>query len=83
MLGLRDMIQRNLGRIVKNTENTFIEVESEEPLWRRTQFQPREVMLYIHVGERITEEESWFLHLAQRMFIIDWNARQAITQPAS
>ncbi len=75
MPGLYDMIDRNLGFVLKNTENTFIEVRSDAPLWRPTEFKPREVMRYLHEGQRITDVELLELHASQLMFVLDWNAR--------
>ena len=77
MVGLRDMIDRNLGTIVSEEDCTFIEVDSDEPLWRRGQFTPREVLLHLRAGELITDVADLHIHRSQRLAVARWNALRA------
>ena len=76
MAGLLNMIERNLGRVVRNMDDTLIEVVSDVPLWRRTEYKPREVQSHLLVGDQITDDLDLMLHPKLMLAVIAWNARR-------
>ena len=76
MIGLRDMIDRNLGVIISEEDCTFVEVESERSLWEKGQFLPREVMIHLCEGESISADVEMTLYQSQLLTAIRWNTHR-------